>query len=248
MSVSKKILVAIAGAVTLPVIASTSVLGYATQQFTPEANKAAYWGSTCVKYDNVKTSTYTAPAGAKKVIIKGGTLNAIYTSGSFTNLTAATNPNNGKPYGISHVIVCMGETTAPVKPVTPVTPVSPTKPVDDGKKKDDTPDKPHNQGGKEDKNQSACNPSDYRSANEKHRDDGVNCKDNKVTKNDNDVKGTNETGKIDAKAWSVTKTSTAKDDLGTPSEIPSTGVAVPGFVTALVAGLVAYGAMLRRKA
>ncbi len=41
-------------------------------------------------------------ANVTKVTVKGGTPTATYTTPPFTNLTAPINPNNGKPYGISH--------------------------------------------------------------------------------------------------------------------------------------------------
>ncbi len=41
-------------------------------------------------------------ANVTKVTVKGGTPTATYTTPPFTNLTAPINPNNGKPFGISH--------------------------------------------------------------------------------------------------------------------------------------------------
>lgn len=157
----------VATAVILPATFATNVFAYTTEKFTPEANQAAYWGTSCVKYDDISSESYTAPANATKVIVKGGTLNAVYTSAPFRNLTAATNPKNGKSYGISHVIVCTGSVkSTPAPTATPIpTPETPTKISD-----------------KEDKNQSACNPSDINGA-EKHRDDGVNCSTEKSDKN-----------------------------------------------------------------
>ena len=63
-------------------------------------------------------------------------------------------------------------------------------------KKNDT-TKDTTKGDKEDKNQSACNPSDYRSANTKHRDDGVNCngKDTTDTTEPSDNKPVTDQGK-----------------------------------------------------
>lgn len=80
--------------------------------------------------------SYTAPAGATKVIVKGGTENAIYTTGSFANLTAPINDRSGKPYAISHVIVCSDVVVTPATPVKPGTPVhasTPSKPNEPGK-------------------------------------------------------------------------------------------------------------------
>lgn len=224
----------IVAAMALPVLAASNAMAYTSEKFTPEANQAAYWGTNCVKYEDVKSDTYTAPADATKVIIKGGTLNAVYTSGSFTNLTAATNPNNGKPYGISHVIVCVDSTPAPATPVTPVTPVASGQGTHEDTDKDalKTPDVKHNNGEKEDKNQSACNPSDTNSANLKHRDDGVNC----TTKSE---------GKISDEAAAVMGDSVKVEAVSAPERIATTGGLA--FLAPFIAGGVTYGGMLLRR-
>lgn len=88
---------------------SASATGY-----NSELNKPSYWGTNCVKTEmNGNVTTYTATGNnIIKVVVKGGTENAVYTSGNYTNLTAPTNPRSGKPYGISHVIVCYGQTAS----------------------------------------------------------------------------------------------------------------------------------------
>lgn len=243
---SKSILIKATIASALPIAIAGNAFAFTTEQFTPEANKASYWGTSCVKYDSVKSETYTAPAGATKVIIKGGTMNAIYVSGPFTNLTAATNPSSGKPYGISHVIVCMDKTTA--TPETPNTPEVDTPETPD-KETPVTPEKPVTpvvDGDKEDKNQSACNPSDTNSANPKHHDDGKDCEDDKEDSVDNgDGQGG---GQVSGEAVSTTKTPEVKGANTTvPSELPKTGAALSGLFTALGIGASAYGISLRRK-
>lgn len=115
---------AVAAAVTI------GSLGVQAQGYDSAKNQPSYWGNNCYKIETGLGVTYSAPAGATKVVVKGGTDNAVYTSGAFTNLTAPINPNNGKPYGISHVIVCTDEVkTAPVTPQTPAKPVVEDKPV-----------------------------------------------------------------------------------------------------------------------
>lgn len=236
---SKSILIKAAVASVLPLVFAANSFAYTTQDFTPEANKASYWGTSCVKYENIDTPTYTAPAGATKVIIKGGTLNAIYTDGSFENLTAATNPNSGKPYGISHVIVCAGEvetdTDTEEVPTTPVTPVTPDKPV--------TPKPEKDKEVKEDKNQSKCNPSDTNSANPKHHDDGIACEEEK-TPVDNGGQGG---GHISDEAAQTTRGNVQGVAAERPSVLPSTGLGFSGLLTALGAGTAAYVLSLRRK-
>lgn len=256
-------LLKVATAVILPATFATNAFAYTTEKFTPEANQAAYWGTSCVKYDNITTESYTAPANTTKVIIKAGTVNVIYTAAPFSNLKAGTNPNNGKAYGISHVIVCMGSVKSTPAPTPIPTPVTPT---DDSDKEDknqsacnpsdtngaekhrddgvncntETSNKPV-AGDKEDKNQSACNPSDTNSANLKHRDDGVNC-----------VKSV---GKITDVAAATVKTAAAVKNnavvaattSATPERIAATGgiAFLAPFVAAGGAYLATY--LLRRK-
>lgn len=101
--------------IILPVAVVTMVAaGAATHAkatgYDSQLNQPSAWGSTCSKIDmtgQVMTYTPKVPANAiEKVIVKGGTENKVYTTAPFTNLTAPVNPNNGKPYAISHVIVC----------------------------------------------------------------------------------------------------------------------------------------------
>lgn len=101
--------------IILPVAAVTMVAAGATTHakatgYDSQLNQLSAWGSTCSKIDmtgQVMTYTPKVPANAiEKVIVKGGTENKVYTTAPFTNLTAPLNPNNGKPYAISHVIVC----------------------------------------------------------------------------------------------------------------------------------------------
>lgn len=107
----------------------------------PETNKASYWGANCVKTEmSGEVMTYTAPSGTVKVIVKGGTGYKVYENGSFVNLTAPINPNNNKPYGISHVIACKGTTPAPEQPK-PEQP-KPEKPKSEQPKPETKPTKP----------------------------------------------------------------------------------------------------------
>lgn len=112
-------------AFTAALLLSVSISGTVGAAANPEANKPSYWGTNCTKTEmSGETMTFTAPAGATKVVVKGGTDNKVYTEGSFTDLTAPVNPKNGKTYAISHVIVCtdavvkpaVATTTQPVKP------------------------------------------------------------------------------------------------------------------------------------
>jgi hypothetical protein len=113
-------LIAPAAAIT---IAATNVTA-GSAAYNPELNKPSYWGGTCIKTDMTGESmTYSVDGdNVSKVIVKGGTENKVYTQAPFTNLTAPINPNTGKPYAISHVIVCSDGTTAPA--ATPNTPAS----------------------------------------------------------------------------------------------------------------------------
>jgi hypothetical protein len=82
-----------------------------------ETNKPGYWGPDCYKIEmGGKAMKYDAPAGAYKVIVKGGTGYNLYDKPPFTGLTSPINPNNGKPYAISHVIVCKKGSTPPATP------------------------------------------------------------------------------------------------------------------------------------
>jgi LPXTG-motif cell wall-anchored protein len=87
-------------------------------------NQPSYWGANCFKTDmNGNVMTYTATGNnIVKVVVKGGTENAVYTNGSYTDLTAPINPRSGKPYGISHVIVCYGQSTPAVQGTQTTTP------------------------------------------------------------------------------------------------------------------------------
>jgi hypothetical protein len=95
---------------------STALTGTVSASANADANKPGYWGDNCTKTEfNGEVMSYNAPAGATKVIVKGGTGNKVYSTAPFTNLTAPVNPNNNKPYAISHVIVCTDAVAA--KPV-----------------------------------------------------------------------------------------------------------------------------------
>lgn len=127
---SKFILTSILAAATVAAIpfASVSAAGYDSK-----LNQPSYWGDNCVKTE-VKGDTMTYSVrdeGVVKVVVKGGTENAVYTSGNYTDLTAPVNPRSGKPYGISHVIVCYGTQTTSEKPAPekPSHPEKPTTPV-----------------------------------------------------------------------------------------------------------------------
>ena len=234
---SKSIIIKAAVATILPVAVAGNAFAYTTEQFTPEANKASYWGTSCVKYENFndKTHTYTATGNVTKVIIKAGTQNTIYTD-TFTNIGAA----NGK--AISHVIVCTGDVTetpvvpeTPVTPDKPVTPETPVTPV--------TPEKPVVDGDKEDKNQSACNPSDTNSANPKHHDDGVDCDKEEVVETPGQGGG-----QVSDEAVSTTKTPEVKGIATVvPTTLPTTGLGIGGILGAIGAGAAAYVLALRRK-
>lgn len=111
--------------ITAALLLSVTVTGTVGAAANPEANQPSYWGTNCTKTEmNGEVMTFTAPADATKVVVKGGTGNKVYTEGSFTDLTAPVNPKNGKNYAISHVIVCtdavvkpaVATTTQPVKP------------------------------------------------------------------------------------------------------------------------------------
>lgn len=89
----------------------------------PKTNDPKYWGANCTKTEfGGNVMSYTAPSGTGKVIVKGGTGYIVYTNAPFTNLTAPINPNNDKPYAISHVIVCPATTTPNPTPTPTPTP------------------------------------------------------------------------------------------------------------------------------
>lgn len=230
-------------------------------------NQPSYWGNNCYKIETGLGATYTAPAGVTKVIVKGGTDNAVYTSGTFTNLTAPINPNNGKPYGISHVIVCTDtRVTVPETPAMPEAPKDETKPTTPAEQPKDCASKENadkeNCGkgdekpattDKEDKNQSACNPSDTNSANPKHHDDGVNCKDDKAETPSKPVtdqgKGSTVEGDKEVKAVNDTPKAEVKTEAGTgaASALPTTGASLAGIGLAAAAGIATYVIALKRR-
>lgn len=79
-------------------------------------NNPSYWETntiSCVKTEmNGKTSSFSATGdNVEHIVVKGGPDRALYTSGDFTDLTAPLNPNSGKNYAISHVIVCTLDAT-----------------------------------------------------------------------------------------------------------------------------------------
>ena len=82
-------------------------------------NHPAYWeaqypGLTCHKADYEFGDSYTATRWYPVVIVKGGTANLVYSPVRAGDvLTAAINPNSGKPYGISHIIFCKGHPSGP---------------------------------------------------------------------------------------------------------------------------------------
>ena len=97
---------------TASLLLSVLLAGTVSAAADPAANQASYWGNNCTKTEMNGEATFTPASGATKVIVKGGTGNQVYTSAPFVNLTAPINPNNNKPYGISHVIVCTDTVTA----------------------------------------------------------------------------------------------------------------------------------------
>lgn len=108
-------------------------------------------------------------------------------------------------------------------------------------------------GAKEDKNQSKCNPSDTRSANVKHHDDGETCQ--KEYKSNDTPANTAQPGKGDAdntpkasaaNAADVAKAAPAANATGV-EQLPATGISVMGILTTLLAGVATYVTILRRK-
>lgn len=100
--------------IALALVISISVSGTVGAAANPATNHADYWGNSCTKTEmNGEVMTFSAPSGATKVIVKGGTGYKVYDAAPFTNLTAPVNPNNGKTYGISHVIVCTDQAARP---------------------------------------------------------------------------------------------------------------------------------------
>lgn len=96
---------------TVMAMAMTSGMVLATNNYNSTQNQASYWGDSCVKTDYANGGLYfsTRDKSVTKVVIKGGTTNKVYTESPFVDLTAENNPNSGKPYDISHVIVCSDE-------------------------------------------------------------------------------------------------------------------------------------------
>lgn len=119
-------IVAPAAAVT---IAATSLTAPASACHDSSLNQPSTWGSSCVKTDMTgEVMTYTVPTDASKVVVKGGTENKVYEHvAAGTTVQAATNPKSGKPYAISHVIVCKDSV-----PVTPTPVDHPTVPQSSG--------------------------------------------------------------------------------------------------------------------
>lgn len=91
-------------------LAMTSGMAIASN-YDSAQNKPSYWGNSCVKTDYANGGIYfsTRDKSVTKVVVKGGTTNKVYTESPFVDLTAEINPNSGKPFGISHVIVCSDE-------------------------------------------------------------------------------------------------------------------------------------------
>lgn len=117
---SKLLIPSILSAATVATMSLTNVSAAGVDS---TLNHPSYWGDNCVKTEmkgDVKTYTATGD-DIVKVIVKGGTENAVYTDGNFTDLTAPVNPKSGKPFDISHVIVCYGTETTPddEEPATP---------------------------------------------------------------------------------------------------------------------------------
>lgn len=111
---AKDIILPVAAVATITT--GSGAAAHASNQYDSSLNHAATWGSSCVKKDMTgEVMTYTPQIDSdkiEKVIVKGGTENAIYTTAPFVDLTAPVNPKNGKPYAISHVIVCTKDGTA----------------------------------------------------------------------------------------------------------------------------------------
>jgi len=66
-------------------------------------------GNVAWTFNGDESVTVTGPVTSVKV--KGGPDfdGVLYTEAPFTDLTAPINPNNGTPYGISHVDICPGD-------------------------------------------------------------------------------------------------------------------------------------------
>lgn len=92
----------------LALLSFAPVMAGAAGSYDSNLNHPSHWGDSCYKINFANTpSTYTVTdSSAVKVIVKGGTTNKVYEDGPFTDLTAQINPRSGKPYGISHVIIC----------------------------------------------------------------------------------------------------------------------------------------------
>lgn len=110
-----------------------SATGVSAAGYDAKLNQPSYWGTNCVKIESPENKQfYTATdTDLVKVVVKGGTENAVYTDGNYTKLTAPINPRSGKPYDISHVIICHGA-------VTPDTPQTPGEVLGDKDKKPTT--------------------------------------------------------------------------------------------------------------
>lgn len=123
--------------IILPAAAITVAVAGASapaSAYDAKLNHPETWGSNCRKIDMPgNVMTYTANGdNVRQVIVKGGTSNKVYSTAPFTNLTSEINPNSGKPYAISHVIICSDDgqgQTAPADDATPTKPSEPAKPT-----------------------------------------------------------------------------------------------------------------------
>jgi len=99
--------------------AVTAIAAPAVAKPVDNPNHPAYWeamypGLDCHKADHEFGKSFTAHHYYSVVIVKGGTLNEVYLNVMPGDvLTAAINPNNDKPYGISHIIFCKGGPSNP---------------------------------------------------------------------------------------------------------------------------------------
>ncbi|HSH17766.1 MAG TPA: hypothetical protein VK978_00120 [Candidatus Saccharimonadales bacterium] len=123
--------VSMAGAYLLNASFASRSEGMTPYPASAETNKPEYWGATCTKTEfGGNVMSYSAPENATRVIAKGGTWYVVYDKPPFEDLSAPINTSNGKPYAISHVIVCTGSLIpTPTPSPTPSTPTPPATSV-----------------------------------------------------------------------------------------------------------------------
>lgn len=106
-------------------VAAPAVAGPANEK--AKTNGTAYWeamypGLTCEKVEDGfdDSGMWTAPADYDLVVVKGGPAHEVYMDVAAGDvLYAPDNPNSGKLYGVSHVIMCNGDPSGPSDPGDP---------------------------------------------------------------------------------------------------------------------------------